>query len=450
MPTSSAFRSTSPRSRWSRRRSRRARRSRSRASRPERDALEIRFPRVEGYRVELPDERLDGRLQRRLTSWSSRPNWSGRRSPGIQGIIGEGVDLSARASWATCARRRSLFHLTKRLLYTKWRDPGEEPKLHLFGQLKRITEQWLDDGYLVCKGGTYPAQLMYQELADMACERITAAITGRCRRAPDQGDARPVQPHWLDRARQLHHLEGRPLGDRRPTAEMPRELGRARLATGRRSSAASPRRTRACAPTSRTTTSGLEVPYRYGSDDAPLPARLHRPGGRRPRPDDPLTWSSRSRATAARMPRRRRQPMETYWVPGVNNLGQLRPLGFRRVHGDRIEIEAEFDTGSRSTQAGVRQTRQLDADGSRYFDEASRCGKRALYRRASRMYAMVIEAPLRREAQGDCRIHESEGEILRPSADAARVLRCASQLRVTRDGGPQCVSSSRFVERIEP
>ena len=38
-----------------------------------------------------------------------------------------------------------LFHLTQRLLYTKWRDPGEAPKLHLFGQLKRITKQWLDD-----------------------------------------------------------------------------------------------------------------------------------------------------------------------------------------------------------------------------------------------------------------------------------------------------------------
>ena len=39
----------------------------------------------------------------------------------------------------------------------------------------RITRQWLDD-HRVCKGGTYPAQLMYQELADMACERITAGI----------------------------------------------------------------------------------------------------------------------------------------------------------------------------------------------------------------------------------------------------------------------------------
>src|ERR1019366_7348059 len=57
----------------------------------------------------------------------------------------------------------------------KWRDPGEDAKLHLFGQLKRIAKQWLD-GYLECKGGTYPAQLKYKMLADMACNRIIAAI----------------------------------------------------------------------------------------------------------------------------------------------------------------------------------------------------------------------------------------------------------------------------------
>src|SRR6202043_132994 len=91
------------------------------------------------------------------------------------GIIGEGVDLSLEH--LDDMRQSSLvFQVTKRLLYTKWRDPGEEPKLHLFGQLKRITKEWLDT-CLVCKGGTYPAQLMYQELADMACNRITAAIT---------------------------------------------------------------------------------------------------------------------------------------------------------------------------------------------------------------------------------------------------------------------------------
>jgi hypothetical protein len=68
------------------------------------------------------------------------------------------------------------FYLTNRLLYNHRRDPGEEPKLHLFGQLKRITKQWLDS-CLVCKGDTFPELLMYEELADMTCNKITTAIT---------------------------------------------------------------------------------------------------------------------------------------------------------------------------------------------------------------------------------------------------------------------------------
>ena len=79
---------------------------------------------------------------------------------------------------ATCGLPRCFTNSPAHLLYTKWRDPGEEPKLNLFGQLKRIARQWLD-GYLVCKGGTYPAQLIYQKLADMACKRITDGITRR-------------------------------------------------------------------------------------------------------------------------------------------------------------------------------------------------------------------------------------------------------------------------------
>lgn len=144
------------------------------AMRPERDALEIQFPRVQGYRVELPNERLkaqfndDAKLE--LT-----PELVGPSNTKSAGIIGEDVDLSL-VHTGDIRSSTILYHLTKRLLETKWRDPGGEPKLYLFGQLKRITKQWLDT-CLVCKGGTYPAQLMYQNLADMACERITAAIT---------------------------------------------------------------------------------------------------------------------------------------------------------------------------------------------------------------------------------------------------------------------------------
>jgi type III restriction enzyme len=147
---------------------------RVKAMRPERDHLEIRFPRVAGYRVELPKERLTA-VFNNDSVLDLTPDLVGPTITKSQGIIGEGVDLTL-VHTGDLRRSTLLFHLTRRLLYTKWRDPGEEPKLHLFGQLKRITKDWLDH-CLVCKGQTYPAQLMYQELADMACERITAGIT---------------------------------------------------------------------------------------------------------------------------------------------------------------------------------------------------------------------------------------------------------------------------------
>lgn len=56
-----------------------------------------------------------------------------------EGIIGEGVNLTVE-HLGDVRSSSLLFHLTQRLLYTQWRDPGEEPKLHLFGQLKRIAK----------------------------------------------------------------------------------------------------------------------------------------------------------------------------------------------------------------------------------------------------------------------------------------------------------------------
>jgi len=140
---------------------------------PDRDALEITFPRVEGYRVELPEERLTATFNADSTL-ELTPELVGPSVTRSEGIIGEGVNLTLEH---TREMRQSavLFHLTQRLLNTQFRDPNGEPKLHLFGQLKRIAREWLE-GHLVCKGGTYPAQLLYLELADMACERINAGI----------------------------------------------------------------------------------------------------------------------------------------------------------------------------------------------------------------------------------------------------------------------------------
>ena len=144
-----------------------------RAVTPERDDLEIRFPRVQGYRVELPSERLEAEFTSDSTL-ELTPELIGPSITRNEGIIGEGVDLNL-VHTGDMRPSTLQFHLARRLVETKWRDPGGEPKLHLFGQLKRITRQWLEQ-HLVCTGGTYPAQLMYQSLADIACERITQGI----------------------------------------------------------------------------------------------------------------------------------------------------------------------------------------------------------------------------------------------------------------------------------
>ena len=184
---------------------------------PERDALEIRFPRVEGYRVELPEERLTAEFNDDSILELS-PDLVGPSITRNSGIIGEGVDMSLE-HLGDMRPSTLVFNLTHRLLYTKWRDPGEEPKLHLFGQLKRITKQWLDT-CLVCKGGTYPG---------------AAHVSGTCRhglqphhrrhhpavprRTSDQGAARSLQPDRLHAARPLQHVADRPLGNERSAAE---------------------------------------------------------------------------------------------------------------------------------------------------------------------------------------------------------------------------------------
>ncbi len=144
------------------------------AVRPERDDLEIEFPRVTGYRVEP----LNQKLTAKFTDDSLLNLTTDLVGPTItrnEGIVGEGVDLNLVHT--NRVRQSTIeFTLAKHLLETRWRDDDGVPRLHFFGQLKQIVREWLDSE-LFCDGGTYPAQLLYPSLAAMACDRIEAAIT---------------------------------------------------------------------------------------------------------------------------------------------------------------------------------------------------------------------------------------------------------------------------------
>lgn len=145
-----------------------------RAVRPQRDALEIRFPRVSGYRTELPAERLTAKFTDE-SKMVLTPAWIGATETKNEGIIGEGIELNLKHTGEE-RTAQILYTLTKHMVLYKWRDGAGEPQLQLFGQLKRITRQWLEE-CLECKAGTFPAQLEYKTLADTACEKIIAAIT---------------------------------------------------------------------------------------------------------------------------------------------------------------------------------------------------------------------------------------------------------------------------------
>ena len=129
-----------------------------------------------GYRVELPTERLEAAFNDDSVL-ELTPDLVGATETQNSGIIGERADLNL-VHTADVRPSQVLYELVSHLVLTRWRDGDGAPQLHLFGQLKRIARQWLD-GYLVCKGGTYPAQLRYKTLADRACEKITAAINSK-------------------------------------------------------------------------------------------------------------------------------------------------------------------------------------------------------------------------------------------------------------------------------
>jgi type III restriction enzyme len=138
----------------------------------ERD-LEIVFPRVEGYRIAFPDERVQATFTEN-SRLELTPEKVGPCKVLLEGIVGQGVVLNTAVLDAVRPSEIS-YHLAEHLLYTRFRDPSEPPKMHLFGQIQRIAKRWLDEGYLVCKGDTKPAMVTYLEMADQAAELIFLA-----------------------------------------------------------------------------------------------------------------------------------------------------------------------------------------------------------------------------------------------------------------------------------
>lgn len=288
------------------------------AVRPERDALEIRFPRVKGYRAELPQERLTAEFNDDSVL-ELTPALVGATETRQSGIIGETVDLNL-VHTGDVRPSQVVYELTSHLVLTKWRDADGEPQLHLFGQLKRLARQWLD-GYLVCKGGTYPAQLKYKMLADMACEHITAGITrALVGSRPINAVLDPYNPTGSTEHVNFNTSKTERWETSGPPPKCP--LNWVILDSDWESEfcrvAEVHPRVKAYVKNHNL---GLEVPYRYGSE-----MRQYRPdfivrvddghGA-----DDLLNLIVEIKGFRGEDAKVKKETMDIYWVPGVNNLG---------------------------------------------------------------------------------------------------------------------------------
>ena len=324
---------------------------------PERDHAEIRFPRVAGYRVELPEDQLtadfteDSRLE--LT-----PQLVGPTITHNQGIIGQGHDLTVE-HLDRVRPRALLYHLTCHLLYNNWRDANGEPELHLFGQLKRIAGQWLKE-CLVCKGATRPAQLMIPDLADMACERIKAAIDrAAVGSQPVKALLDPYNPTGTTR-----HVNFTTSRTQRYAPGGRCHLNWAILDSGWEGEFC---RVLDSHPKVlawvKNRNLGFEVPYCLGGV-----ARKYVPdfivlvddgmGA-----DDPLRLVVEVKGFRAEDAQAKKATMETYWVPGMNALRSHGRWGFLELR-DPFDMEVEFDrvvrSGGRAFTAPVKRDEALE------------------------------------------------------------------------------------------
>lgn len=114
-----------------------------------REDLRITFPHVEGYRVEMPDDRLYFEASDSpvfIVGQSTVPNWT--ETAGLVGVTErDEVDVDDRRNAAVA------FVLAKRLLETHFSNQGLDPRPWLFPQLVGFVREWLatkvecDPGY---------------------------------------------------------------------------------------------------------------------------------------------------------------------------------------------------------------------------------------------------------------------------------------------------------------
>jgi type III restriction enzyme len=300
----------------------------------ERPELEISFPRVEGYRVDLPEERISATF-----SEDSRlvvdPEMIGPSRVTMQGIVGATEELTAKG--VGDQRPSAIAYALAAHLLKRFGDESGDLPVHLFGQVRRIVREWLDGGYLVLKGVPMGV-LDYLEIKDQAAERIFLACQ-RYEHGPKTIKAilDPYNPKGSTRhvgfttSKSIYATDPRRSHVSHVVCDSTWEAELARVLETHKRVVAFVKNQGL----------GLEVPYRDGSKPRryipDMVVRLDDGHGT----DDLLNLVLETKGYRKGDAQLKAETMKTMWVPGVNNLGTHGRWSFAEFT-DVFEIEANF------------------------------------------------------------------------------------------------------------
>jgi type III restriction enzyme len=315
----------------------------------ERSALSIRFPRVAGYRTELPSENFSASFSPDSVL-TLTPELVGPCTVRLEGLVGEGHDISPE-SLDGMRPNTVAIHLTKKLIELYFREPDQDVPYYLYNQLQPITRRWVNS-CLKLEGGTRAGMLTYAELAEKACELIYQAIV---KSAGEEGTGitkamlDPYNPHgytdfvsfittkqnlWRTRLSQVNHV----------VCDSDWEAEFARVVEGHPATIAYVKNQGL----------GFEVPYRVGS----VPRRyvpdfiIQLDDGHGA--DDPLNLIVEVKGFRGLDAQIKAETMENLWVPGVNALQTYGRWAFREFRSP-FAMEEEYGKLVEDLGARVRE-----------------------------------------------------------------------------------------------
>jgi type III restriction enzyme len=138
----------------------------------ERIACEITFPRIDGYRYELPAERLTARFTEQSHLALSTRDLPTRveNAP----VVGE-TSIHTLDELKTEREQKVAFHVARRVLEHYFEKDEYAKKPWLFPDLLSIARAWLSE-CVTCKDGTFPQLLLFVENCQAAADKVYRSI----------------------------------------------------------------------------------------------------------------------------------------------------------------------------------------------------------------------------------------------------------------------------------